>query len=260
VRVPIDDHITVVPAAVRVVDIAPTSAVLVLPGGAYAGHATHEAEAVAHWVASAGWHAFVLRYPVSYTATTNPLYSASLEAAIEAIGWIRGNAHGLSIAANSVGVLGFSAGGHLAASLSNAGALANAPDATPDFAVLCYPVISMVRDPLPRVIRRLFGLDPQPAELARMSLETQVTSATPPTFLWHTADDLMVPVSHSLVYAHALAAHNVSFELHVFPEGQHGLGLGYSNPTVRQWTSLCEDWIRRGTGPTSPSPEPRRSA
>lgn len=243
----ISDHITVVPAAVRATDVGPTTAVLVLPGGGYAGHAPHEAEVVAHWLASAGWHAFVLRYPVSPEESAEPLHPAPLSAAVEAIRWIRSGAHGLPVAAGSVGVLGFSAGGHLAACVSNAGSLADAPDAVPDFAVLCYPVISMLHEPHAGSTRRLLGPDPEPADLERFSLASQVTAATPPTFLWHTAADAGVPVSHSLGYAEALAAQQVPFELHVFPKGPHGLGLGYSDPTVRHWTSLCEDWIRRHT-------------
>lgn len=243
----ISELITVVPAAVRATDVGPTTAVLVLPGGGYAGHAPHEAEVVAHWLSSAGWHAFVLRYPVSPEETSEPLHPAPLSAAVAAMRWIRSGAHGLAIAPGSVGVLGFSAGGHLAASLCHADRLADAPDAVPDFAVLCYPVISMVTEPHVGSTRRLLGPDPDPADLARMSLASQVHPHTPPTFVWHTAADVGVPVSHSLGYAAALAAQQVPFELHVFPEGPHGLGLGYSDPTVRQWTELCEDWIRHRT-------------
>ena len=243
----ISEHITVVPATGLAVDDGPSAAVLVMPGGGYARHAPHETEAVAQWLASAGWHAFVLRYPVSSEETAEPLHPAPLSAAVEAIRWIRSGAHGLAVAAGSVGVLGFSAGGHLAASVSNAGSLADAPDAVPDFAVLCYPVISMLREPHAGSMRRLLGPDPAPAVLERFSLASQVTAATPPTFLWHTAADAKVPVSHSLGYAEALAAQQVPFELHVFPEGEHGLGLAYSDPTVRHWTSLCDDWIRHRT-------------
>lgn len=243
----ISDSLTVVPAAVRSTDVGPTTAVLVLPGGGYAGHAPHEAEVVAHWLSSAGWHAFVLRYPVSPEEGDEPLHPAPLSAAVEAMRWIRSGAHGLQVAPGSVGVLGFSAGGHLAASVSLADRLADAPDAVPDFAVLCYPVISMVTEPHLGSTRRLLGPDPDPTTLDRFSLASQVHAATPPTFVWHTAADAGVPVSHSLGYAAALATNRVPFELHVFPEGPHGLGLGYADPTVRHWTSLCEDWIRRRT-------------
>lgn len=243
----ISEQITVVPAAVRSTDVGPTTAVLVLPGGGYAGHASHEAEVVAHWLSSAGWHAFVLRYPVSPEEPSAALHPAPLTAAVEAMRWIRSGAHGLDIAPHAVGVLGFSAGGHLAASLSHAATLLDAPDAVPDFAVLGYPVVSLVHEPHLGSTRRLLGPDPDPELLDALSLANQVTASTPPTFLWHTAADAGVPVSHSLGYAEALAAHHVPFELHIFPDGPHGLGLGYSDPTVRHWTALCEDWIRRRT-------------
>jgi len=148
-----------------------------------------------------------------------------------------------SVDPERVGVLGFSAGGHLAA------AVCNAPDAgtRPDFAVLGYPVISFGRNAHHGSVQNLLGPDSDPAGRRRQSMEAQVTSKTPPTFLWHTADDPSVHVSHSLRYADALAKSQVPFELHVFPHGRrHGLGLAFGEPGAGQWTRLCQGWLAAG--------------
>jgi acetyl esterase/lipase len=226
-------------------------AVLVLPGGGYARQADHEAEPVADWLAGLGIHAFVLRYRVAPDR-----HPAPLEDAKQAMLHIRGGAHGLAVDRERVGVLGFSAGGHLAATLSTAVATGSAdldvPGAVPDLTVLCYPVVSYTREVHQGSVDNLLGGAPPSNVLAELSAEQQVTSETPPAFLWHTADDAAVPVSHSLGYAGALLSAGVPAELHVFPHGRHGLGLADGEPGPDQWSSLCAGWLGRA-GWTDPS-------
>ena len=247
----IAQHITVLPAIERILQPdAPAPAMLLLPGGGYARLAPREQEPVAHWLSSIGLHVFGLDYPVAAAPTAAPLHPAPVDAAIAAMRWVRDGSHGLEIAPGpdgrpQVGVLGFSAGGHLAASVSHADRLRDAPDATPDLAVLCYPVISLLEQPHVGSADRLLGSHPDPALRKALSLETQVHADSPPTFLWHTSTDAGVPVSHSLGYADALARAGVPVELHVFGAGPHGLAMSPDQPVARRWLGLCEDWLRR---------------
>ena len=219
-------------------------AILVLPGGGYARQAGHEAEPVAEWLSSLGIHAFVLRYRVAPDR-----HPAPLEDAKEAMLHIRSGRHGLAVDPERVGVLGFSAGGHLAATLSTAAATGNPeldlPAAVPDLSVLCYPVASLTYETHQGSVANLLGDAPPSELLTALSAELNVTPGTPPAFLWHTADDEAVPVSNSLNYARALFAAGVPAELHVFPRGRHGLGLAAGEPGPEQWTSLCAAWLHR---------------
>ncbi|MDQ0923081.1 acetyl esterase/lipase [Pseudarthrobacter sp. W1I19] len=219
-------------------------AVLVLPGGGYGRQADHEAEPVAEWLAGLGIHGFVLRYRVAPDR-----HPAPLEDAKQAMLQIRGGAHGLAVDPRRVGVLGFSAGGHLAATLSTAVATGSAdldvPSAVPDLTVLCYPVVSYTQAVHQGSVDNLLGESPSADLLAELSAEQQVTAETPPAFVWHTADDAAVPVSHSLGYTAALLSAGVPAELHVFPEGRHGLGLADGQAGADQWPALCADWLER---------------
>lgn len=219
-------------------------AVLVLPGGGYARQADHEAEPVAEWLSSLGIHAFVLRYRVAPHRHPAPLADAK-----EAMLYIRGGAHGLAVDPERIGVLGFSAGGHLAATLSTAVSTGvpalDVPGAVPNLAVLCYPVVSLTRDVHQGSVDNLVGHAPSPDLLSTLSADRQVTSQTPPAFLWHTADDEAVPVSHSLGYAQALFDAGVPAELHVFPHGRHGIGLAAGAPGAEEWPALCSAWLER---------------
>jgi acetyl esterase/lipase len=227
-------------------------AVLVLPGGGYARQADHEAEPVAEWLAGLGIHAFVLRYRVAPDR-----HPAPLEDAKEAMLHIRGGDHGLAVDPGRVGVLGFSAGGHLAATLSTARATGSAhldvPAAVPDLTVLCYPVVSCTQSVHQGSVDNLLGDAPSSDLLAELSAERHVTAATPPAFVWHTADDAAVPVSHSLGYAGALMSAGVPAELHVFPHGRHGLGLAAEDPGPDRWTGLCAGWLDRAGWASLPS-------
>jgi acetyl esterase/lipase len=219
-------------------------AVLVLPGGGYGHQADHEAEPVAEWLAGLGIHAFVLRYRVAPDR-----HPAPLEDAKQAMLKIRAGGHGLDVDPGRVGVLGFSAGGHLAATLSTAVATGSAgldiPNTVPDLTVLCYPVVSYTHEVHQGSVDNLLGQSPSEALLAELSAELRVTAETPPAFIWHTADDDAVPVSHSLGYTAALLNAGVPAELHVFPEGRHGLGLAEEQPGADKWPTLCAGWLDR---------------
>ncbi|TLM80694.1 alpha/beta hydrolase [Pseudarthrobacter sp. NamE2] len=236
-------NLTTVPANGKAGDGA-RPAILVLPGGGYARQADHEAEPVAGWLAGLGIHAFVLRYRVAPHQ-----HPAPLEDAKEAMLYIRTGAHGLQVDPERVGVLGFSAGGHLAATLSTAAATGlphlDNPGTVPDLSVLCYPVVSLTEEVHQGSVDNLLGVSPSSDLLASLSPDLQVGPDTPPAFLWHTADDEAVPVSHSLRYAGALMAAGVPAELHVFPNGRHGLGMADGEPGPAQWTALCAGWLQR---------------
>lgn len=239
---PLARRLTAVPS--RTGAAGPRPAILVLPGGSYARQADHEAEPVANWLSSLGIHAFVLRYRVAPDR-----HPAPLEDAKEAMLFIRRGLHGIAVDPGRVGVLGFSAGGHLAATLSTA-AGTGTPDldvdaAVPDLSVLCYPVVSLVHEAHQGSVDNLLGGRAPSNLLTALSAELNVTARTPPAFLWHTADDEAVPVSNSLNYAKALVTAGVAAELHVFPEGRHGLGLAGGEPGPGQWTSLCASWLER---------------
>jgi len=239
--------LTVIPAVGHSAQVETSTmvpAVLVLPGGGYAKTADHEAEPVAEWLASLGIHAFVLRYRVAPEQ-----HPAPLEDAKQAMLWIRNGDHGLNVDPARVGVLGFSAGGHLAATLSvrvpTADSALDVSGAVPDLSILCYPVISFVDSVHKGSVDNLAGVGAAPQVLRELSGELHVSSATPPAFLWHTADDGSVPVSHSLAYAGALSRAGVPLELHVFPSGIHGIGMALETPGAKQWTELCAAWLCR---------------
>jgi acetyl esterase/lipase len=214
----------------------PRPAVLVLPGGGYATHSERETEEFGAWLSGLGFHAFVLAYPVAPARHPRPL-----EQAAAALAWIRDGDHGLAVDATRVGVLGGSAGGHLAAVLAN-GAAGPSVD-RPAFTILCYPVISFEHDPHLGSLQNLLGEAPTLAERRAASPDVHVDERTPPAFVWFTASDAAVHVSNGLRYADALARKGVPVELHVFPFGAHGLALAAEEPHAAQWVGLCERWL-----------------
>jgi acetyl esterase/lipase len=225
----------------------PTGCVIVLPGGGYAGRADHEGEPIARWPNSLGLSAFVCDYRVAPYRHPYP----SLDAG-RAVRWVRAHAAEYGVLPDRIGLLGFSAGGHLAATVGTHFD-AGDPGATdpvarvsnrPDALVLCYPVISFGPGGHQGSMHNLLGEGPAPELVRSLSNELQVTADTPPTFLWHTADDEGVPVRNSLLFAAALAAHGVPHELHVYQSGPHGLGLAEAYPHVATWTRLCGEWLQ----------------
>jgi acetyl esterase/lipase len=221
-------------------------AVVVLPGGGYAGRADHEGEPIARWLNGLGIHAFICQYRVTPYKHPRPFQDAS-----RAIRWVRSHASALQVKPDRVGILGFSAGGHLASTVGthfDAGDPAAKDEVDrvscrPDAMVLCYPVITFGPYGHHGSMVNLLGEDPPDDLRQSLSNETQVTAETPPTFIWHTADDEGVPVQNSLLLAEALAAHRIPFELHVFQTGRHGLGLATEAPHVAHWTELCGEWL-----------------
>lgn len=230
---------------------APRPAVVICPGGGYGLLSiVKEGEEVARWFNSVGVDAYVLKYRMKEFR-----YPAPLEDVAAAIRYLRSNAPKLGLNPEKIGALGFSAGGHVAAMASTLYDSAEAApgdepvsvSTRPDFAVLCYPVISL-RGPNAHDGSRINLLgENAPPELAEaLSLETRVTSDTPPTFLWHSADDPAVPVENSLAYAGALAAHNIPFALHVFPSAPHGIGMRPGFGAASDWPALLAEWLKEG--------------
>lgn len=223
-------------------------AVIVLPGGGYATRAYHEGEPIAQWLNSLGLHAFVLSYRVAPYQHPAPLSDVQ-----RALRYVRSRAEEWGIDSGRLGILGFSAGGHLA---STAGTHYDAGDAAaqdpverfscrPDFMVLCYPVISMGEFRHDGSRTNLLGPEPSEADIRLFSNELQVTADTPPAFLWHTSDDPSVPVENALLFAGALSRCKVPFELHAFQSGSHGLGLAEEHPEAWVWPELCARWFKR---------------
>ena len=224
----------------------PLGAVLICPGGGYGGRAAHEGITIAQRLNKAGFQAFVVHYRVAPNRHPAPLRDAS-----RAMRLIRQNATAWNVSPQHIAICGFSAGGHLAASLGThfdrdylRGSLPidqfpNRPDAS----ILCYPVISSGPFGHQGSFMNLLGNEATPEQLHEMSLEIQVTRCTPPAFLWHTVNDGCVPVENSLLFASALRSVGTSFELHLYPEGPHGVGLAADNPHLSTWMPLACHWL-----------------
>lgn len=230
-------------------DKATGAAVVVCPGGGYGALAKHEGHDVAVWLNSIGVTGVVLKYRLG-PRYHHPIMMGDVKRAIR---YTRSKASEWKIDPNRIGVMGFSAGGHLASTAATHfdPGDANAKDpidklsSRPDLAVLCYPVITMT-DPFAHKGSRknLLG-DPAPPELvALMSNETQVTEKTPPTFIFHTEDDAGVPVENAMLFATALRKAKVPHEMHIFEHGRHGVGLAPTDPVLSAWPKLLENWFR----------------
>ncbi|MDT0686453.1 alpha/beta hydrolase [Autumnicola psychrophila] len=227
------------------------TAVLIFPGGGY-GHLAVQAEGskVAHWFNKIGITAFVLKYRLPSDEIMKEKSLAPLTDARQAIKKVRQNAEKYKIDPQKIGVIGFSAGGHLAASLSTRFAedlyseIAEV-SARPNFSILIYPVISML-DAYTHFGSRenLLGTAPSEDVIQQFSNENLVTEQTPPTFLVHATDDQAVPVENSLVYYSALKERNVPVELHIYEKGGHGFGLGHDG-TQQYWPATLEKWLQQ---------------
>ena len=225
----------------------PLGAVIVVPGGGYAGRAEHEKWPIADFFNKAGLHAFVLDYRVSPHRHPEPLLDAQ-----RAIRMVRSKAAEWKVKPDRIAILGFSAGGHLTAS-SGVFFEPGKPDASdpiervssrPDALVLCYPVISSKDFGHRGSFENLLGKEATEEEMAKLSLEDQVREDTPPAFLWSTADDKAVPVENSFQFARSLRMKGIPFEMHIYPKGPHGLGLAQSEPHIATWATLCAEWLR----------------
>ncbi|MFJ9707416.1 alpha/beta hydrolase [Streptomyces sp. NPDC101234] len=208
--------------------------VIVLPGGGYVQHAEHEAEPVAEWLGGLGLAASVFRYPL------NARHPVPLNALRSEIARLRAEGAG------TIGLMGFSAGGHLA------GLAALAPDrderTSVQFAVLGYAITSMETETYRPSQLVLLGEDASPELRRATSLDALVTPSAPPFFLWHTAEDPYVLPEHTYRLATALAAHDVPHTTHVYPHGPHSLGLARGAGEAATWTRSAADWIAERTG------------
>jgi acetyl esterase/lipase len=227
------------------------TAVLICPGGGYANVAIqHEGFQVAKALAKKGITAFVLKYrtPKDSACCTNT-ETLALQDAQQAIQVIRTNATTYGINPNKLGILGFSAGGHLAATVTthfNTAVIENPQQTSlrPDFAVLIYPVISF-QDSLTHMGSRnnMLGKNPTQAKKDWYSNELQVTDQTPPCFLLHAADDKTVKVANSMLFYNALLQHKVPAEMHLYQKGGHGFGLNNKAVTT-PWLPMVLDWLK----------------
>ena len=220
-----------------------TAAVAVFPGGGYHALAPHEGEPVARWLNSLGVSAAVVRYRRADTGRRHP---TPLNDALVGVRFCREHAR-------VVGVLGFSAGGHLAATCATATDEELAGVARPDFAVLCYPVVDLAGPFAHRGSRdNLLGPGAADDLASSLSAQNRVTPRTPPTFVFHTSADPGVPVENALMFAAALRENGVSFALHVVDDSarpDHGNGLGDAtsvkpDPLAATWTAHCAAWLR----------------
>ncbi len=226
------------------------SAILIFPGGGYE-HLTMSKEGfkVAEWLNTLGITAIVVKYRLPSDLIMNDKSIGPFQDAQEAMRVVRRNADKWQIDTEKIGVLGFSAGGHMAATVSVryndlVYDVNDAISAKPNFSILVYPVISMESDITHnRSKSNLLGHSPTQASIETYSNEKQVNASTPMTFLVHATDDSSVPVENSLRYFDALKNHKVPVELHVYENGGHGFGLG-RNGTNEAWTTHCEIWLR----------------
>lgn len=230
---------------------APISLIVVVPGGGYGGLAIqHEGFQIADWCNKNGMGALICVYRHRGGGYGHPY---PLQDAQRAIRLVRHNAKSWHIDPNHIGIIGFSAGGHLTSTVSthfdsgskDASDPVEKESSRPDAAILCYPVIGMGKPYTHGGSQRnLLGEKPDAALVASLSNEDQVTPQTPPTFLLHTQEDKVVSVENSLVYYAALAKHGVPSALHVYPKGPHGIGLSQHLPESSSWPDLCLDWLK----------------
>jgi acetyl esterase/lipase len=227
------------------------TAVIILPGGGY-GHLaiTYEGHDVADWLNSLGVTAFVLKYRMHATGHMHPVPMMDGQRAIRTV---RARAAEWGVDPKQIGVLGFSAGGHLASTLGThfdkGSAETSDPieraSSRPDFLILCYPVISLESATAHSGSRaNLLGPSPDPKLVHSLSNETQVTRETPPTFIFQTSEDKSVPAENSVAFYLALHKAGVPAEMHIFQSGRHGLGLAKDTPGAKMWPELCHEWLK----------------
>ncbi|HEX3009716.1 MAG TPA: alpha/beta hydrolase [Bacteroidales bacterium] len=232
-------------------DKATGTAVLIIPGGGYGIIAIdHEGYAIAKWLNNQGIAGIVLKYRLPSDIIMTDKSVGPLQDAQEAIRIIRRNASTWKIDPHKIGVMGFSAGGHLASTLSThynekVYEVKDSVSARPDFSLLIYPVITFDAAYTHGGSRsNLIGANPSDEQVKRFSNELQINKDTPPAFLVHSSDDTVVPVLNSINYFQGLQKNKIPAELHIFQKGGHGYGLGRTNGTEAGWPALCLTWMK----------------
>jgi acetyl esterase/lipase len=224
-------------------------AVVICPGGGYGGLAiNHEGYDIAKRFNENGIAAFVLKYRLPNSKISTKPHLSPIQDLQKAIDIVRSRAVEWKIDPNKVGIMGFSAGGHLASTggthFDRQYIQSKSGNLRPDFMILIYPVITSDTTFTHRgSIKNLLGANPSAELLKEFSNEKQITKATPPAFLVHSADDKVVPVKNSIAFAEELAKNNILFEMHIFPKGGHGYGMNNST-TKTEWFNLCVNWIK----------------
>jgi len=233
-------------------ETATGAAIVICPGGGYGGFANHEGDHYARWLNEMGIAGFVLKYRLGPSGYRHP---AMLEDAARAVRTVRARAREWKLDPARVGIIGSSAGGHLASTLlthfdagkPDAEDIVERQSSRPDLGILCYAVITMGQFTHLGSRYNLLGPNPSPELIGELSNELHVTKQTPPCFIWHTFEDRAVPVENSLQFAEALRKAGVRFDLHIYEKGDHGLGLGSSqwDPAHRHpWTADCAFWLK----------------
>ena len=228
------------------------AAMVICPGGGYGSLARHEGVDYARFLNEQGIAGFVLKYRLGSSGYRHP---AMLQDAARAIRTVRAHASEWKLDPQRIGIMGSSAGGHLASTLLTHFDAGHPGDADPieqessrpSLGVLCYPVITMGEFTHQGSKANLLGKDPAPELVRELSNELQVTKDTPPTFIWHTWEDNAVPVENTLQFAAALRKAGVPFDLHIYQKGAHGIGLGSAkwDPEHRHpWTQDCIFWLK----------------
>ncbi len=232
------------------------AAFVICPGGGYGHLADHEGSAYAKWLNEHGIAGFVLKYRLGNAGYRHPVM---LNDAARALRTVRARAAEWNIDPKRIGIMGSSAGGHLASTLlthfdsgdANAADPIDRQSSRPDLGILCYPVITMGEFTHRGSRNNLLGTNASPELIELLSNERQVTKDTPPTFLWHTWEDRTVAVENSLEFAAAMRRAGVPFDLHIYEKGAHGLGLGFRQYTPENmskflpWTADCLYWLKQ---------------
>jgi acetyl esterase/lipase len=222
------------------------AAIIVCPGGGYGGLAPHEGAPFAELFASKGIVSAVLYYRVSPNR-----YPAPYADAVRAMRLMRSQADSLNVDPDKIGIIGFSAGGHLSATVATQPNLYKDPEdnlsatisARPNKVMLGYPVISFEEYGHMGSVKNLLGDNPSPDMLRQLSNQKQVTAENPPAFIFHTADDEVVPVQNSLFFAEACIRNKVSTSMHIYPHGKHGVGLALTIPALSGWSEILLKWL-----------------
>lgn len=230
-------------------------AILIFPGGGYTVHSfEYEGTDIADWYNERGTHAFVLAYRLGEFDGSGNRHPAMLNDAKRAMRTIRANAKKWGVDPNKIGVMGFSAGGHMAAMISTHFDDGNPAgkdsiehfSSLPNFSVLAYPVITMNNEYTHWGSRRfLLGPTPSQADIDYISVQDHIKGQTPPTFLFHTSDDKAVPVQNSIQYYLALRELGIPAEMHIYEHGKHGVGMAANDDGLKSWMTLLENWLGR---------------